>query len=205
MESHVDRYKFESFKFLFRIFSCLHIHCIVCTRNESIWCFIKYLNSTRNINRLYFFWSSFWGFGWEKALTLVFKKKLYSFYQCPCNRLRLFTVHSKYGMLHYNENHSRCLRRSLHVDRSNRNRWDFSNRNHGNYRSFYTDILLDRDHNSISFLLHPFGCNESIESRHHMVLCLGFTLNNCGYSINSPVIRLSVLNAKVFLIASPKK
>lgn len=154
---------------------------------------------------MYFFWSPFWSLGWKKALTLVLKKKFYSFYQCPCNCLRLFTVHSKYGIFHHNENHSRRMRRSLHIYRSNRNRWDLSNRNHGNYRSIYTDILFGRDHNSISFLLHSFGCNESIESRHHMELCLGFTLNNCGNSINSPVIHLSILNTKIFPIASPKK
>lgn len=205
MESHVNSYQFESFKFLFRIFSCLYIHCIVCTRNESIQCFLKFLNSKGNINRLYLFWSSFWSLSWKKALTLVLEKKLYSFYQCSCNSLRIFTVHSKYGILHHNENRSRCMCRSLHINRSNCNRWDLPNRNHGNYRSLYTDILFGRDHSSISFLLHSFDCNESIESRHHMVLCLGFTLNNCGNTINNPVIRLSILNTKIFPIASSKK
>lgn len=205
LESYVNRNQFKSFQLLFRIFSCLYLNSIVCPRNESIQCFLRFLSSAGNINRLYFFRSSFWSPGWKKTSTLVLKKKLHSFYQCSCNCLRLFTVHSKHGMFYNYESHPRWLCGSIHIHRSNRNSLNLSNRNYGNYRSFYTDILFNRNHSSISFLLHSFSRNGSIKFRYHMVLCFWFTFGNCGNTNDSSFIRLPIWNSKIFLTASSEK
>ena len=205
LESYVNRNQFKSFQLLFWILSCLYINSIVWARDENIQCFLRFLSSAGNINRLYLFWSSFWSPGWKKTSPLVLKKKFHSFYQCSCNCLRLFTVHSKHGIFHNHENHSRCLCRSVHINSSNRDRWNLSNRNYGNYRSFYTDILFNWDHSSISFLLHSFSCNGSIKFRHHMVLCFWSTFGNCGNTNDSPVVRFPIWNSKIFLTASSEK
>lgn len=107
-------------------------------------------------------------------------------------------------MSYYNENHSRRMCRSVHINCSNRSGRDFSNLNYGNYRCIYTNFLLSWYNCSLFILLSVINWNGPCKFELHLVLCFWIPYDNDYHSNFGSFIRIPLWNPQIFLTSSFK-
>lgn len=107
-------------------------------------------------------------------------------------------------MSYHNENHSRCMCWSVHINCSNRSGRDFSNLNYGNYRCIYTNFLLSWNNCGLSVLLSVIYWNGPCKFEFNLVLCFWIPYDNYCHSNFGSFICISLLNPKIFFTSSFK-